>query len=89
MKSRNSGLVRKIALMRVEHDGQCAFRLHGRPSTGLVPQPEGRSHDRHHSGRTGAVPRSRARDRGRGEAWWQRAVAAFPPTPSTSSAPTA
>ncbi len=83
MRGNKTGKVRKIALMRVEHDGEYALgRIHGRsaPQSGLVPQPQGQSRRGHDSGRRRAVRRSGARGHGtRARRWWDRAVAAYPP----------
>jgi deazaflavin-dependent oxidoreductase (nitroreductase family) len=83
MKGRKSGLVRKIALMRVEHDGEYALvgsvggapkhpvwyhNLKADPSTVTIqdgPEPF-----------PVQIHEAEGDER---DAWWQRAVAAFPP----------
>jgi deazaflavin-dependent oxidoreductase (nitroreductase family) len=83
MKGRKSGNVRKIALMRVEHNGQYALvgsmggapkhplwyhNLKANPATVTIqdgPEPF-----------PVVVHEAEGAER---EAWWQRAVAAFPP----------
>jgi deazaflavin-dependent oxidoreductase (nitroreductase family) len=83
MKGRNSGLVRKIALMRVEHDGQ--YALVG--SMGGAPKHPVWYHNLKADPTTvtiqdGPEPfpvqvhETEGQER---EEWWHRAVAAFPP----------
>lgn len=83
MKGRRSGLVRKAALMRVEHDGRYALvaSMGGAPEhplwyRNLTADPATVTIQ------DGSAPFpvvvSEAEDDER-ETWWQRAVAAFPP----------
>ena len=60
MRGNKSGNVRKIALMRVEHDGEYALvgSYGGRPDHPVwYQQPDGQPRRRRHPGRTRALPR--------------------------------
>ena len=68
MKGVKSGKVRKIALIRVEHEGEYALvaSYGGAPDApGLVPQPEGSSRRRRGAGRPGTLRRHGPRARRR------------------------
>lgn len=83
MKGRTSGMVRKIALMRVEHGGQ--YALVG--SMGGAPKHPLWYHNLKADPSTvtiqdGPAPFSvtvREAEGAERDPWWQRAVAAFPP----------
>jgi deazaflavin-dependent oxidoreductase (nitroreductase family) len=82
MKGRNSGKVRKIALMRVEHEGSYALvaSMGGAPKNpvwyyNLVADPE------NVTVQDGPAPfpvRVREVTGAERDAWWERAVAVFP-----------
>lgn len=83
MRGRRSGKVRKIALMRVEHDGH--YALVG--SMGGAPTDPVWVHNLRHDpeavllqdGPSPFTVRVRELDGGERATWWERAVAAFPP----------
>ena len=83
MKGRKSGLVRKIALMRVEHDGQYALVA----SMGGAPKHPKWYRNLKEDPATvtiqdGPEPFAvtvREAEGDEWDVWWQRAVAAFPP----------
>jgi deazaflavin-dependent oxidoreductase (nitroreductase family) len=83
MRGNKSGTVRKIALMRVEHDGDYALVA----SKGGAPQHPVwyynlKAHPDEVAIQDGPTPfRARVREVTGEEraAWWQRAVAAYPP----------
>jgi deazaflavin-dependent oxidoreductase (nitroreductase family) len=82
MRGRNSGKVRKIALMRVEHAGEYALVA----SMGGAPKHPVWYHnlraDPHVTIQDGPAPFDAEVREVSGEerdAWWERAVAAFPP----------
>ena len=77
-----SGKVRKQPLMRVEHDGVYAMvgSQGAHPPTRPGWATSGRTRPGDGPGRAGALGRRRPGDHRRGEgAWWERAVAAYPP----------
>ena len=84
MRGRKSGKIRKVPLMRVEHDGRVRDgRLAGRcaETSGLVSQRQGRPR-RSRRSRTGRSASTRTPASSTGEEraeWWERAVAAYPP----------
>jgi F420H(2)-dependent quinone reductase len=83
MKGRTSGMVRKIALMRVEHDGQYALVA----SLGGAPKHPVWYHNLKADPATVTIQDGpepfpvvvREADGEERERWWQRAVAAYPP----------